>query len=147
MRVSELTWSTEFNIGITALDDEQHRLFSLFNTLARLSETQESADCFLKTFERFVDALDEHFAHEERVLRNIGFPDYAAHKAAHDHFLTDAHDFYDSLRRGSLTSEDFPTIARYVRYWLLHHVQHFGRRVDHFVNAGWPACRRIGNSR
>ena len=147
MRVSELMGSTEFSIGITALDQEQQRLFSLFNTLARLSESQEPAERFVETFERFVDAVDEHFAHEEHVLRNIGFPDYAAHKAAHEHFLADARDFQDGLRRGSLTSQDFSTIARYVRYWLLHHVQHFGRKVDHFINAGWPACRRIGNSR
>lgn len=81
-----MRWTESLAIGIPQVDTQHRRLFE---QVARLDEDLLAGDrlavggalAFLREY-----AL-EHFEAEERLMREIAFPEYGEHKAKHDAFV------------------------------------------------------------
>src|SRR5947208_15116198 len=53
--------------------------------------------------EKLISGARDHFAHEERLMREIGFAGYERHKRTHDEFLEQARLHLADLRAHGLT--------------------------------------------
>jgi hemerythrin len=89
----------------------------------------------LSAFEQFLGRAERHFAHEELVMRNIKYEGYLSHKAAHDRLRADARDFIINVE-SAYTHSDLPIVARYFRYWLIHHIVVEDAKIAAFIERG-----------
>jgi hemerythrin-like metal-binding protein len=87
-------WTPALALGHDEIDS-QHQ--ELFRRVARLLEAMLNRDrvAVSQLFEFLGMYVVDHFAAEERLMRESDFPGYNVHKAAHERFVRD----YHSLRR------------------------------------------------
>ena len=76
-----LQWQEDYECGHPVIDAQHRTLFDDANAL--LFASQHATPDVLSRFEELISHVLGHFSDEERVLRDIGFPGYAAHKRAH----------------------------------------------------------------
>jgi hemerythrin len=83
--------------------DEDHLALAtqLRDLLAAVRDDDDARAAALA--ERLIEGARVHFAHEERLMREIDFAQYARHKRTHDEFLQEALFRLDDLRANGLT--------------------------------------------
>ena len=76
-----LQWQESYECGHPVIDAQHRTLFDDANAL--LFASQHATPQVLSRFEELISHVLGHFSDEERVLRDIGFPGYAAHRRSH----------------------------------------------------------------
>jgi diguanylate cyclase (GGDEF)-like protein/hemerythrin-like metal-binding protein len=109
-----LPWNASYETGFRLIDAQHMRLMSLLNILVgALRNGEEHAGALTDV----VAYTEFHFSAEERLMRQCGYAGAAAHRDLHRRLLEDLH----GLRMdGAAVSVGL--IARYLREWLLRHV-------------------------
>jgi hemerythrin len=132
----ELEWTPRLDVGIAGLDRDHMALIGSYNNLVGTLSRDGRRRAFLPAFEQLLGCAARHFAHEELVMRNIGYDAYRAHKAEHDRLQADASDFAINVV-GAYARGDLPIVAKYFRYWLVNHIDVHDKRIGAFVEQGW----------
>jgi hemerythrin len=83
-----LVWSDALSVGVPILD-QQHKtiigLLSLLDDAVREHRGEELVDTVLT---QVLEYTVSHFAAEEQLMRESGYPRYVEHKKVHDGFAT-----------------------------------------------------------
>jgi len=82
--MSLFEWHDSYRIGVPMIDAQHRRLFSLGNELHAAMNAGQSASMLQQVLAKLILYTKTHFAAEERLMQQTGYPDYAAHKAKHD---------------------------------------------------------------
>lgn len=80
-----------FETGHPEIDADHRRMCVIINAIHDALEASLFDDC-RRLFDDFLDAAREHFAREERVLREAGFPRVAEHSVYHWRLMERAHE-------------------------------------------------------
>jgi hemerythrin-like metal-binding protein len=92
------TWDSDLETGIHELDYQHKRLFRFFHTLMAAVENKHTRTA-LSGFVGFITKhVDEHFGYEESLMLKTGYPDYLAHKIAHDEMRREVAELVESYR-------------------------------------------------
>ena len=83
-----------------------------------------------KTLERLVAYTLVHFAHEERIQLDCGYPDYAAHKAQHDELARQVQHYQTECRAGRKVTVQ---VLHFLKEWLVQHIQNSDARLLPYV--------------
>ena len=88
-----LVWQEGYECGEPDIDGEHRILFELANALidAALPASDGDGDA-ARAFDRLIEHVTAHFAHEEGLLEARGFASLAAHRKAHAGLLARAHE-------------------------------------------------------
>ena len=79
-------FEAEFRLGIDQVDNEHIQLVDMLNAVYALiaeGKRDEARQYFSKTLSNYVN---EHFAHEEQFMEEIGYPELAMHRKTHENF-------------------------------------------------------------
>jgi hemerythrin-like metal-binding protein len=93
-----LQWRPEYECG-HALIDEQHRTLYR-NANALLEASHRRAPEVLARFDELISHVIGHFAGEERVLLETGYPRYAEHRRIHRELVEKAMRLRDEMLEG-----------------------------------------------
>ena len=93
-----LEWKDEYLLGITAVDFQHKRIFDCFVTISREGLTKHDNWLADASFVQLINALQEHFALEESMMRRFGYPEVDRHSEEHLQLHTELH----ALARKSL---------------------------------------------
>ncbi|MDR0561452.1 MAG: bacteriohemerythrin [Spirochaetaceae bacterium] len=115
-------WEDRYEVGIPIID-EQHR--QLINLTDSLFEACRQGETYAR--EHFVDALRAaadyviyHFSTEEQIMQRTNYPEFPAHKRAHERFVKEVLESRKDFEEGkSFVPYGF---ARYLRDWILSHI-------------------------
>ena len=123
-----LEWRDDYLLGIQFLDFEHRDLFErindLFGMCALHADTEYVADCLGRLHAR----LAAHFALEEKTMRELKNPHYAAHKVEHDRFLDEVTDVVAGFNAG-FSKDDVHAFAERVERWIVNHITTFDRQL------------------
>ena len=119
-----LQWKDEYSVGIAAVDHEHRELIALINRLhdAFLAQGVASTEGF---FGDLYKGISAHFALEERLMRDAGYDQLAAHKADHERLLDEIRDIMDDSA-GQRRAAELP--AR-LDAWFTRHFQTHDARL------------------
>lgn len=78
-----LTWDARYRLDIAEIDRQHQKLFALFNELYEAMQDGHGDEIVGKILERVVDYTAYHFAYEEKLFREHGYPGDAAHRTEH----------------------------------------------------------------
>ena len=114
-------WSNAYSVGIASIDSQHRTLFALGAELHAAMAAGEGRAACAKILERLVRYTASHFAHEERLLRQHGYPQYEAHKAEHDALTKQVL----HLQRNLMENQAPITIQllQFIKAWLAQHIQ------------------------
>ena len=126
-------WSDRLSTAITFLDDEHRNLAEHYLRLNQDAKGKTNLHDFTEDFKTLLENTRAHFAHEERVMRNINYPHYYAHKTAHDRLVDDFSDFLKNIGEG-FVGHDLHALAEFFKYWFLDHVRDYDVQLRRFID-------------
>jgi hemerythrin-like metal-binding protein len=98
------TWSAYPEVNLPELDIEHEALGAAVLEMLEAMIDDDRERTFVLARELVID-VEKHFAHEEALMRQIGYPDAARHAAMHDEFLADAGMHLEIARTRGLTAD------------------------------------------
>lgn len=115
-----LNWDESLSVQLGEVDDDHRRLVELFNLLVQSVEEGTGSEYTEAVFEELVSCTIWHFRHEERLMLQYGYQDFAQHKSEHQELIDSARQAQQKfLQSGSkLSSEDIESLER----WLVGHI-------------------------
>lgn len=126
-----IEWSDELKTGISAID-EQHQ--QLFETINRLNDLKKDKESFLRILIELHTYVSEHFKTEEEYMLYVDYPDYKAHKLAHDEFAENYKKTLLNFKGENGILELAPALIELVENWLLTHYKNEDVKMAAFLN-------------
>jgi len=136
MNGSALEWSDNFSTDIMSIDRQhQELLFLLQKLLDVLSREDATLEDTQRVYQDLVDHALEHFDYEERIMKNIGYPDRKAHAAEHKDLRAQIDAITQDVMHGDGKS-DWKGLVSLVQVWLLRHIVSTDTKIRDFIQNG-----------
>lgn len=127
-----LSWDESYRLGIPSVDYEHKELIDLINQLhddlGRTPSTEQVMD-FLAEIDAKISA---HFALEEKVMRGLGYEEFAEHKAEHERLLDAIRDIMERCDSGGYVDLE-GELSAHLKEWFGHHFATKDARLHHFL--------------
>ncbi|MGD9787620.1 MAG: bacteriohemerythrin [Sulfuricellaceae bacterium] len=132
--MSLLEWNDELNVGYGPMDHQHQQLVATVNALYDAMLEGRGMSLVDSTFNDIVDHAVAHFQHEEKLMQESGYPDYAAHKHQHDQLMEEIVELRRSFEAGESI---FSTrVLQFLADWLTVHI-----KTDDKALGGYLAAR------
>lgn len=108
-------WSERFSCGDVGIDAQHRNLFAIANRVqAELTREQRQQELM-----NLYRHMREHFAAEERLMRESDYPGYPEHREAHDEILLQLNDISAEV---AADPARLPALRELVAMWINSHV-------------------------
>ena len=114
------------SVDIASLDEEHQALATAVHGL--FADHAPDQGELLAALDGLGRTVAEHFAHEERVMLNIGLPEFAAHVAAHRALLAELASFRTDVEH-EFHDKSVDELRTYLSYWLFRHISKDDMRI------------------
>ncbi len=115
------TWSPYPAVDLPEIDEEHQALGDLVRQVLE-AMSRDDPDSSLALGRELAASVAAHFAHEEELMRSIGYPNAARHARTHEGFLAEANLQLDLLRKRGLCA-DVLRWAGQLDEWFHRHVR------------------------
>jgi hemerythrin len=117
--MAHIQWTNDLNTGIEVIDSQHHRIVDYINNLDDISSSNDR-DQVEKVLGELVDYTLSHFAFEESLLEDAGYPFINGHKRVHQLFVKRVGDFQQRFKMGeNITGE----LLSVLKSWLINHIR------------------------
>lgn len=116
----------KLSVDIVSIDQQHEALGAAVQTL--FTDHVPTRGEFLGALDQLGHDVADHFAHEEHIMRNIGFPEYAAHAEVHRALLKELQDFRADVEC-SFDERSAAELRTFLNYWLLRHIAKDDMRI------------------
>lgn len=125
--INILTWDDSLRTGFEEVDLQHKKLIRIIDDVysSMQSPAGEYALQMSKNLKRLTDYTLYHFSEEETFMKSYGYPDFAAHKQAHDAFIARINGQIGTLPLSG--PDDGYQFYRFLGNWLLSHIA----KADH----------------
>jgi hemerythrin-like metal-binding protein len=115
-----ITWNEEYITGITSIDDQHRQLVDMVNKFEEASRRGQGSRVMSEILNDLVGYTQEHFAHEEAMMAESGFPATSQHIAQHRQLLQKVERFqYEFENEGRRVTTE---VRDLLRYWISSHI-------------------------
>ena len=136
----EITWSSDLELGIPVIDSQHQRIVDYINQVAHANSAKGRADV-LNVLDELVDYTLSHFAFEENLMDEAGYPFANPHKKVHRLFARRVANFQQRAKAGEIVTEE---LLHVLKAWLLNHIKHDDKDYATAVRANMnEAAKRV----
>ena len=107
IRAFDLEWRLDLQSGNNEIDKQHQELFKIGNRLINLSLEGANQEQIMKQLELLLDHTLSHFAFEEKILEQAGYPDLRHHEEIHDELASKALRLRESFINGDIKAPAF----------------------------------------
>lgn len=129
-----LSLPEELSIGIHELDDQHRALYAEINRLRDAMKAHELQKV-LPMADYLVKYATEHFALEERLMVEAGYPGFPAHLAHHAAFKQDLARWRARLARDGASASLVVELSSWMADWLRDHIRKVDAEMAKFLRA------------
>jgi hemerythrin len=114
-------WTDKYSVGVQRLDDQHKQLLEMVGTLYDAMKAGRGNEVLGTVFGNLMTYVRTHFAEEEKLLQESGYPGFPEHKLLHEQFTKQALDLTEQFKtgKGSLTVH----LASFLKEWIVAHIQ------------------------
>jgi hemerythrin-like metal-binding protein len=116
-----ITITSKLITGIPSIDAQHRQLVDAINQLHEAMKQGKGRDQIAPTLDFLVRYVSEHFAHEERLMAQAGFPGLASHSTQHQGFATKVGEMVNAYKAGSAVMG--VEVSRFLANWIQEHIQ------------------------
>jgi len=129
----KIEWRDSLSVGVAEIDHQHKLLFGKFNALLAAWVEGKGTHEVTQLF-KFLDTyLINHFAEEEHLMREIGFPEAYHHSLAHQAFARQVAALKSQLRHEGPTTELVTSASMIMTKWLIKHISSMDRAIGLFI--------------
>jgi hemerythrin len=114
-----LKWSTSDAVFVAEIDDEHKEIFEAVSLLQEAFAGTHHAAELVELTQGLVDRIEDHFAHEERLMRAARYESLRWHKEKHDAARKRVGQFVVEILQGEATAG--PGLIDFLAEWLQQH--------------------------
>ena len=129
-----IQWSPSLAVGVPEIDAQHQELFRRADRL--VSALRAGDRGAVQPLVRYLtEYVVEHFAAEERYMREIGYPGLEGHRAAHDAFREDFAEMLADYERKGPTPLVALSMHNWLSDWLRRHVGGLDVEIGRYADA------------
>lgn len=115
-----VAWNIRYNTGIQLIDEQHQELFRMVDRLRRQVQDGTDRGGIEALLKDLVACLERHFATEETIMGQFGYPDLTQHVSEHASMLTSLQELLDKFQEShQVMALMVPT---FMEGWLKHHI-------------------------
>jgi len=126
-------WSDDYSTGNSMVDNEHKQLFGMVNRLHEVITNGDHKDVAGPVLRNLVSYTDKHFSHEERLMKDSGYPGYDGHKAKHEDLKGQAIDLMNKYESGVQVLNT--TLVSFLTKWLVEHINQEDKKMIAWVKS------------
>lgn len=131
-------WSTDLETGHSVIDEQHRGLFALANRLEEcLACGADEPELVSDAIYRLNDYVIEHFADEEALMTQTGYPRASTHRSEHESLSADTMRLMAAYFNGESIAA--ARIAPFVTSWLQNHIRDEDMRFVRYLGDARPA--------
>lgn len=128
-----IVWKEFYSVNITEFDQQHRQLIRLINELEKAMSEGRGRESLSQTYQALVHYAQTHFAAEEKLMAEHGFPGHALHKQEHAELLSQVNEMLRLHNEGKC-GLTISTIT-FMCDWLSHHILVTDKKYSAFLNA------------
>lgn len=129
-----MMWTPEMSVSVKVLDEDHKKLIDMINTLHEGIASGEPQAALEAVLEGLLRYTKFHFAREEKILAQAGFPQSAAHTSEHNLLSRRVMNLQSRFECGQ-SAEMSLEAMRFVKNWLTDHILGSDMTYGAFLNA------------
>ena len=122
----QFLWDETYTVGNPTLDEQHKRIFELANSLPEVVDKELIKGILWRLFKH----VNEHFATEEKMMKDIGYPKLVEHRKLHDELITKLSDIsthsFDS-------DQSIFQFKKFIYDWIIEHIMNADKDYFRFV--------------
>lgn len=137
LEIEETGWSQRIETGIEALDAQHRQYFDLVNDYLSAAATMTADSDRISDLGKKLDYLRryaiEHFATEQKIMKDAGYEGYQAHFEEHMYFLRHVGALHKQLCDEGHNDKLAREVYFYTLEWFTTHIQSADMKVVDFL--------------
>ncbi len=127
-----MQWDGTYSVKVSQFDTQHKKLVGMLNDLHSAMKEGKSKEIMGKTLDDLIAYTVTHFADEERLMKQHGYPEYDAHKAEHDKLTQQALKLQSEFKAGKAGVN--MEVLNFLRDWLKNHIMGTDKKYGPFLN-------------
>jgi hemerythrin len=111
----QFVWENKYSVGNPEIDEQHKGMFELGNRLPELSNARDIKPIIMRLYKH----TREHFSHEEKMMKSIGFPLLAEHTLLHENLITQLNKISSQPLDADEAVYGF---KKFIHDWLIDHI-------------------------
>lgn len=128
-----LAWNPSLMIGVAEVDEQHEALFEVAGRLDAAARVRKPVDHLEESFAFLAEYALDHFAAEERVMREIGYPQLAQHMQEHALLKRQLASLVPQWSSEGASPAVLMALRGFLEHWLAEHVTTSDKRIGDFV--------------
>lgn len=135
MKKHHLSWKeNHHNVGIASIDSQHQELIERVNQITDAVAGREPNEVVQEMLEDIIRFAQEHFAFEEGLMAEYGFPDMESHIMEHRRHLQLLNNLSQEGLRAS-RHDKVALVAAFLADWTDHHIPNADKELGEFLAA------------
>ncbi len=127
-----IAWSDSLSVKVKQFDDQHKKLVDMVNQLFDAMKTGKGSQVMGDILKQLISYTQTHFAAEERLMKQYGYPDMEAHKKEHNALVMQVLDLQKQFQEGKAVLTQ--NVLTFLRDWLSWHIQGDDKKYGVFFN-------------
>ncbi|MBT1073106.1 bacteriohemerythrin [Pelotalea chapellei] len=115
-----INWSPSYSVGVAAMDKEHQRLIDIINNLYSSMRSGRGNGAIGTILDELVNYTKNHFANEERLMREVNYTGFDEQKRAHEALIGQVVEIQGKFKAGTALSQE---VLSFLKSWLVNHIQ------------------------
>jgi len=130
VRMSYFEWKDSFSVGIASIDEEHKQIIGFINRLHTAGADAQNYKEMWNILGGLIEYTMTHFAHEEKLMKDHGYPDLAAHRESHDDLFVKVNEYKTRLK----TEKEgiYGEMMEFLKDWLSIHILNTDKKYSDF---------------
>lgn len=130
-----IEWTSQYSVNIPTIDTQHRKIFAMINELHDAMKAGQGNAAAPVVLRKLIAYTLEHFAAEEEMLTNAGYPQLAEHKAGHRKLAAEAERMANEYETKGVRIGI--ALAEFLREWLQKHILQTDMQYsEHMQTAG-----------
>lgn len=129
-----IQWSEKMSVGNATIDQQHKTLIDMINTVYDAMGRGKGDNVLSETMKKLVQYTKSHFAHEEKYMQQMGYPEFEQHQRIHRELTKKVQDICQKISEGQYYSS--VTLGGFLKDWLTSHIMNVDMKYVAFSKAG-----------
>ncbi|HHY10683.1 MAG TPA: hemerythrin family protein [Firmicutes bacterium] len=134
-----MMWKEHYKVGSELIDTQHRELFKRVSNFIQVIQGEGSWESRLAEVEATLDFMQHyvviHFADEEELQREIGYPGLEEHAKIHGAFKQEIENFAAKTAAEGFDEETMQEFAARVMTWLIMHVAKEDQKIGEYIRS------------
>ncbi len=115
-----INWDDSLSVKINSIDDQHKKLVDMINEFYDSIINRTNNEGILNLIAAMKNYTVVHFAHEEKLMKQLSYPGFPDHKKEHDLFVAKVLEVEERTKSGKLVIS--LEITTFLKDWLKNHI-------------------------